>query len=325
MVSCLDFLQSELRLWRESGSEWAGACPFCGGHDRFRVSTKTNKWWCRRCSPDDKWQSLPDYLMKRRNWTYPQAARFLEGAQVPEFIAPPSPPPITEEQQEHWETISLECQDSLFSEKGKKVLAWLKNERGLSDDTIIQFRLGCAFPRRGYDAAHVAGTTMPAGVTIPLNAHDGALYGVKIRTNGRNKYRFLPGSRPCLYGPHTPTTDLLVTEGEFDGMLAWQETDAQIDVATVGSGSYPLETHWKGLLIPYRRIFVVHDNDKAGEKSTTWDSVGRAEHVATPSHKDISEYKETGNLRHWLDQTIHAPHVPKPQQRTAYQAEKYAS
>ena len=29
------------------GGGYAGACPFCGGRDRFRVQPEQGRWWCR--------------------------------------------------------------------------------------------------------------------------------------------------------------------------------------------------------------------------------------------------------------------------------------
>lgn len=326
MVSCLEYLRSQLQLYRVTGSEWAGPCPFCGGKDRFRVSAKTNKWWCRNCSPDTRWHNLADFLMRREGLTYAQAMSRLEGADVPQFSPPPERT-VTPEQQEHWGRVTLDCQDSLFSAKGLRYLQWLKDSRGLSDNTIIEFRLGAALPRKGYEAAFVDQEIMPSGITIPLYAHDEALYGVKVRTNTPDKYRFLKGSKPCLYGPHNPTTDLLVTEGEFDAMLAWQETKGSVDVGTLGSAQMPLGPHWKQAITPYRRIFVVHDNDEEGLKSASWNVIGRAEHVRTPSAKDLTDYKETGDLSHWLNEVLTAPHVPKQlnKEEGGWQARKYAS
>ena len=326
MVSCLEFLRSQVKLYRVTGNEWAGSCPWCGGKDRFRVSANTNRWWCRRCSPDEKWHNLADFLIKRDNLTYTQAMAQLEGSPTTQFSAPPERI-ITPEQQEHWERITLDCQDSLFSAKGVRYLQWLKDSRGLSDDTIIEFRLGLALPRKGYDAAYVDKEVMPAGITIPLNAHDKALYGVKVRTSTPDKYRFLKGSKPCLYGPHSPTTDLLVTEGEFDAMLAWQETGGAVDVGTLGSAQMPLGPHWKQAIMPYRRIFVVHDNDEEGLKSASWNIIGRAEHVSPPSAKDLTDYRETGDLEHWLSQVLVSPHVPKQfkKEEGGWQTRKYAS
>jgi phage/plasmid primase-like uncharacterized protein len=34
---------------RRSGGELVGACPLCGGHDRFGVNIRKNIWNCRGC------------------------------------------------------------------------------------------------------------------------------------------------------------------------------------------------------------------------------------------------------------------------------------
>ena len=37
------------RVASTGGGEFAGPCPFCGGHDRFRVQPANNIWLCRYC------------------------------------------------------------------------------------------------------------------------------------------------------------------------------------------------------------------------------------------------------------------------------------
>jgi DNA primase len=60
------------------GSEYAGACPFCkDGSDRFRVQPMRHRWWCRQCSPDQRWHSAADYLMQRDGLTFLEAATYL--------------------------------------------------------------------------------------------------------------------------------------------------------------------------------------------------------------------------------------------------------
>lgn len=36
---------------KRSGKQHAGACPFCGGDDRFYVDVERNAWGCRHCTP----------------------------------------------------------------------------------------------------------------------------------------------------------------------------------------------------------------------------------------------------------------------------------
>lgn len=59
------------------GPEYAGACPFCGGADRFRLQPDKGLWWCRQCSPNEHWSDAPAYVMRRDNVPYPEALRTL--------------------------------------------------------------------------------------------------------------------------------------------------------------------------------------------------------------------------------------------------------
>lgn len=63
------------------GGEWAGPCSFCGGTDRFRVhpNWQGGEWHCRGCSPDERWHSAYDYLMKRDGLTFVEAKEAIDG------------------------------------------------------------------------------------------------------------------------------------------------------------------------------------------------------------------------------------------------------
>ena len=58
----LDVSAADWRAWAEAhpamkrqGSEWHGPCPACGmGEDRFRVSRRTGRAFCRQCCPDGR-------------------------------------------------------------------------------------------------------------------------------------------------------------------------------------------------------------------------------------------------------------------------------
>jgi hypothetical protein len=60
---------------------------------------------------------------------------------------------------------------------------------------------------------------------------------------------------------------LLLCEGEFDAMLAWQELREMVDVATFGGasmGNGRIAPQWMEALRAYRRIFVAYDVDENG-------------------------------------------------------------
>ena len=57
-----------------NGGEYCGACPFCGGKDRFRVWPGTGRYWCRSCG---KSGDAIQYLRDRRGLSYVDACRYL--------------------------------------------------------------------------------------------------------------------------------------------------------------------------------------------------------------------------------------------------------
>ena len=79
-IDILDVIGSDTQLRKvanTNGGELAGSCPFCGGKDRFRVQPSKGQWWCRQCSPDERWHSAADYIMKRDSISFPEAAQRL--------------------------------------------------------------------------------------------------------------------------------------------------------------------------------------------------------------------------------------------------------
>jgi DNA primase len=66
-MTLLDLISRETPLNKMAnthGGEYAGACPWCGGADRFRVWPNANKpgYWCRQCDRQgDAIQFLRDY------------------------------------------------------------------------------------------------------------------------------------------------------------------------------------------------------------------------------------------------------------------------
>jgi hypothetical protein len=81
------------RIAATRGGEYAGACPFCGGDDRFRVHPEPGEWWCRHCSPSEKWEDAIAYVMRRDRLTFPEALAQLAGEPGPTNGTPTSTRP----------------------------------------------------------------------------------------------------------------------------------------------------------------------------------------------------------------------------------------
>lgn len=65
--------QMQLNRRRGKGDEYVGACPDCGGKDRFHIwpsDGETGRYWCRQCN---RRGDGIDYLRWQRNMTFQQA------------------------------------------------------------------------------------------------------------------------------------------------------------------------------------------------------------------------------------------------------------
>jgi hypothetical protein len=70
------------------GGEYAGPCPFCGGHDRLRVQPEAGLWWCRQCS-GEHWQDAIAYVQRRDGVDFAEACTRL-GAPSDRGANPPA-------------------------------------------------------------------------------------------------------------------------------------------------------------------------------------------------------------------------------------------
>src|SRR5689334_13234872 len=82
-LNLLDVIGADTRLrWvaRTGGDEYAGPCPFCGGHDRFRVQPHAEgrgRWWCRQCVEGERWRDVIDYVRQRHHLSFRDACDYL--------------------------------------------------------------------------------------------------------------------------------------------------------------------------------------------------------------------------------------------------------
>jgi len=74
MANLLDLISADGGALKKQattgGGEYAGACPWCGGADRFRVWPGTGRYWCRGCG---KAGDAIQYLRDRRGLSFIEA------------------------------------------------------------------------------------------------------------------------------------------------------------------------------------------------------------------------------------------------------------
>ena len=164
--------------------------------------------------------------------------------------------------------------------------AWdyLTNERGLSSDTIRHFNLGYDYNRNA--------------ISIPVYKSD-EVVSIKYRNLKKDgpKYGTEAGCESWLFNERgldhaKESGTVVVVEGEFDLMSAWQAGHKNVVSPAQGKNSY---TVWIEKLDPIPKVVIAYDNDKAGreEAARFADKVGieRAYELKYPDTiKDANEF-----------------------------------
>src|SRR6266498_4946095 len=71
----VDYVSKVVTL-KKSGAYYIGACPMCGGRDRFQIkrTSSGDVWICRKCN-SDKYHSAIDFLMMYHKESFTEALK----------------------------------------------------------------------------------------------------------------------------------------------------------------------------------------------------------------------------------------------------------
>jgi hypothetical protein len=310
---------------RRVGKERHGACPFCTCSsttsrkhqcDRFRVDAEGRHWFCRHCSPQGG--NAIDYAIKRYQVPFKQACYIALGGQRPP-LAPrvqqrrtaPELPSAT--WQARGRQLIADAIAALWSPTGVRALEYLHG-RGLTGHTITAWQLGyiaagAKLPGVDWGFSQDKDIYLHRGILIPWFTSTGALAALKIRkpvpTTERNKYASVTGSTYRLFGSGTVLIDepLVLTEGEFDAIAAWQVLGEQAATVALGTARVPDASELR-LLCCARPVLVALDADETGDQVAQQvvalsDNCRRARPIGA---KDLSKCVEIGaDLRTWFD------------------------
>lgn len=344
----LDLVGQDTRLRRVAsthGGEHVGACPFCGGWDRFRMWPEQGRFWCRR------WGQHGDaiqYLRDHDRLSFAEACRCLGAEPIQQAKAGPAPPeirvpddsPPSEAWQKRARAFSEWAQEQLWGMAGEKVLEYLCEKRGLSGATVTEWDLG--FSSRDWkDKPEARGLSdgqpvrLHRGIVIPCQEQGGIWY-VKVRQPLKGdsldasiggglegkaaKYTQIRGGKAALFGARTlPGHDAaFLCEGEFDAMLLEQEAGDLVGVATMGSAQAQLAGCWLWALRDCRRIFAAQDADDAGTKGADrLLALSARVRLARPLvGKDVTDFHMAGGkLKDWVRYHLGREALPGPTTR----------
>lgn len=335
-MSLLNLLENDgntlKHLAGTNGGEYAGACPWCGGRDRFRVWPEHDggRYWCRQCG---KAGDSIQYLRERRGLSFKQACECLgrdPGArspgQRPAHSAPAAwTPRDATAPAAAWQARARSFLDqavsALWSPQGESMREWLRKGKGLHAATIRKAGFGLNLadkcePRTAWGLEPVLredGTErfqwLPGGLVIPLLT-GGNVHRLRVRrTEPGDGARYVivsgSGAAPLGLGLNDATNILLVTESEIDGLLLHQEAGDLAGIVALGSAQAKPDTATHEALKAAALVLVSLDSDGAGAKVawSFWPATYGAKVKRWPcvKGKDPSEARLNGlDLRSWV-------------------------
>lgn len=297
------------------------SCPLHNGNSPrsfsiYRGRDGQQRWYCwSRCQTGG---DAIQFVMRWKKLDFRQAMRELEHwiGTVPEVtkdqtVVSTEPQPPAPTWQDRAQAFVNWAQDQLWGKDGDRGMNYLVG-RGLEERTIGMFMLGWC-PSLWQDMPEKWGltgkpVTLPKGVIIPCWRE--GLWYVKARQLGGNvKYLSIRGGVNTMFGVDRMKRDsrpLLIVEGEFDAMVAWQECADYVDVVALPGAGQRLSMADMMMLSTRRRILACFDDDEAGKKGLRYmQSISTAvEPVTTPGGcHDLNDALLAGvDLGTWVKQ-----------------------
>ncbi len=260
MMNILDLLREKgLTPVKVTGSEWASACPSCGGRDRFRIWPEDRPGgcaWCRVCQWNgDNIQFARDFLGLDFKDACDHVGRTeLKTSPTPRQVQAPRGPRV-------FEAARPDLPNATWLQRAAELVNWAHKNllanpeqlaylagRGITEETARRFRLGWNPGEKGQDIYRPRETWglapepkedgktpkrlwIPRGLVIPVYAA-GTDNPVRIRIRRPKEHRtagfdqsyiVLPGSTRHSFVTDSEARAFVIVEAELDAMLVSQE------------------------------------------------------------------------------------------------------
>lgn len=305
---------------KKAGRYHVGACPFCGGDDRFTVkhTPEGDRWYCRECG-GGKYHTAIDFIMRRDDCDFKTAYQTLMGKNLEPtqtVTAPsikPTPKPITLPSHE-WQAQALQlvdkASDLLLFNKGQAGQDYL-TQRGLHRGTWYAWLLGFAFVYDPKAKRNRPAISMP---WLDMDARGEVITAVKYRFIDNNpeglRYIALAGSMPLLFGLWNvleSDNTLLLVEGEINALSLWQCLPRGVSVLSFGSEGGGRADVMQAIANKYECVFVWCDD---AERTKQYQAM-----LARPCEKiqslkidgeklDANQLLQKGELHNFLNQIL---------------------
>lgn len=220
----------------------------------------------------------------------------------------------------------------LWGEAGARAREYLMEVRGLADVTLATHRIGfnpvdwrdrtparwgLADDRPVWGARGIVIPTFVAGAPVFVNVRrplpgDGLAQRVGGAVTGLKAVKYVSirgGGRRLFLGDYIRGMEaLLLCEGEFDALLAWQELGDLVDVASIGGARMRLRMDDAVRMLGARRILAAYDQDAAGDagREALAALSERVVRVRPRAHDLTEMYGRSGalGLRWWLEEVL---------------------
>jgi DNA primase len=309
-------VERDLGKPRFRGRDYAAfKCPLHSEHKGYSLVVYAHRWQCfGKCHAGG---DAIAWVQHYHQLTFHEACERLANGDLPqtEMLSRThrAPEPMSQPPDAAWQAkarrIIDDAYDRLWSPEGQRALGYLVWERDLSEKLIRLAQLGY-LPGAPTAWREIDGLNVPCGILIPWVVED-AVWGIKVRrAAGEQRYQQVSGGniRGCLYLADRilPRTPLIITEGEFDALIASQVGWDFARAAAIGSASHArIDRRWYGALLGVPRVIACMDADAAGAGAAAETAAlsGEVKCVQVPSGKDLNEfYQQAGEnvVKEWL-------------------------
>src|SRR6266704_2137851 len=309
------------------GGQYNGTCPWCCGHDRFRIQPNTGQYGFFACSQCGRKGSAVDYLIGKRGLSKMDALLEVgwkpKDGSEPRFILPAyalDERASWDEPPAQWQgaalDFALQSQKTLWGDQGRVALDYLRS-RAFSDETIKKAMLGY-HPAESWGPAREWGRNIKlwAGIVIPwLETGQGAIkvWRITVRSlaaTDENRYKLVSSGSNGLYLVDSLKLKryvVVMTEGEFDALSVAQECGDLVAVVATGTTEGSHTPRWVAALATQPKVAVAFDAEKdKGDAAADWwlQRLSNAQRLR-PYWKDANQMLQDGvSLRDWTRPTV---------------------
>jgi hypothetical protein len=311
-------------LKKRSG-QMVGACPFCGGVDRFYIDLKRNAWGCRHCQTG--YNDAIAFVARRENLDLSRREDMQKAKELIGVVGDPTPTPSKprETTRAVSELADYDAFDIDFQIPAYKFvrtshlnlwdypkrMSYLTNERRLEMSVIKDAMIG--FNPHAITKTFHEQVYLPHGIVIPWFNRD-QVWRIRFRTdNPVDRYKQVAGGANALYVVDSikPSSVVVLCEGEFDAlsvasdMERWKRRTGWLHPVTAvatGGVTQARVLRYVGLLSVAKKVLVAYDSDAAGETASQfWLDVLPNAVRALPTKHDLNDMVIANvNIARWV-------------------------